>query len=80
MKFVRVPRTTEQNADQKFLITTINRGMGGATYYPDSDIFKDLLIRLKRLRCLTVFFRLLTSLFMRCWGNRFEFFESSGLE
>ena len=42
MKFVRVPRTTEQNADQKFLTTTINRGMGRATYNPDSDIFKRL--------------------------------------
>ena len=55
MKFVRVPGTTEQNADQKFLITTINRGMGRATYNPDFDIFKDLLIRLKRLQRLTIF-------------------------
>ena len=80
MKFVRVPGTTEQNADQKFLITTINRGMGGATYYPDTDIFKDLLIRLKRLQCLTVLFKLLTSLFYEMMGNRFESFKSSKLE
>ena len=80
MKFVRVPRTTEQNADQKFLITTINRGMRGATYNPDFDIFRDLFIRLKRLQCLTVLFKLLTSLFYEMMRNKFESFKSSKLE
>ena len=80
MQFVLVPGNYGANADQKFLITTINRGMRGATYNPDFDIFRDLLIRLKRLQCLTVLFKLLTSLFYEMMGNRFESFKSSKLE
>ena len=80
MKFVRVPRTTEQNADQKFLITTINRGMGRATYNPDSDIFKDLLIWLKTMTIFEKYFWTPDFVFMKFWGNGFEFFDSSNME